>query len=397
MTYANGRRILDCDAHLMEPPGWLESFAPQSIRDALPPMNMGDPGFESIIAASVDRRRHRQDDSDERTTAERDLMTMERKGWGALGDNDGAERSRALDLLGFELQIVFPTGSFPQVAMSPTHIQVEAAEAMNRGMGVFCQADERLHAVGYVPFHYGPEVAIRVLHQALRDGCDVVMVDSIPARDSVAPTHADFDPLWEAIEHADVPVMLHIGLDNGWRPIRPSFFNNGRTLDHFRSDAPGDALSFLSVGFPAQLFIGSMILDGVFDRHPNLRFGVAELAASWVPGFLHFIDTSARSFSRLQDLSHLHMKPSEYVRKHFCFSPFAGEDVGFMIETAGPELFMFSSDYPHHEGTADPLGKCERTMAAVTDGDKELFYVTNTLRLLGLPTTTIAPTAAIEI
>ena len=383
MTYANGRRILDCDAHIMEPTGWLESFAPPSIRGDLPPMNMGDPGFESTIDASTNLRLTREHDSAERAAAERDLMTMPRKGWGALGDNDVTERSRVLDLLGFDLQIVFPTGSFPQVMMSPHHIQAEAAQAMNRGMGAFCASDPRLRAVGYVPFHHGPEVAIRLFHQALRDGCDVVMIDSIPPRNAVSPTHMDFDPLWSAIEDADAAVMLHIGLDNGWRPVRPSFFNNGRTLDHFRSDAPGDALSFLSIGFPAQLFIGSMIFDGVLARHPRLRFGVAELGATWVPGFLHFIDTAARSFSRLQDLSHLDMRPSDYVRKHFCFSPFGGENVGFMIEAAGPELFMFSSDYPHHEGTADPLGKCERTMTAVTPADKELFYVANTQRLLG--------------
>ena len=124
MTYANGRRILDCDAHIMEPTGWLESFAPPSIRGDLPPMNMGDPGFESTIDASTNLRLTREHDSAERAAAERDLMTMPRKGWGALGDNDVTERSRVLDLLGFDLQIVFPTGSFPQVMMSPHHMLI---------------------------------------------------------------------------------------------------------------------------------------------------------------------------------------------------------------------------------------------------------------------------------
>lgn len=384
MTYAGGRRILDCDAHIMEPSGWLASFCPEAIRDQLPVMNMGDPGFEATIAASATLHAQRVADPMQSASAEAELMTMPRKGWGAFGDNDSAERSRALDLLGFELQIIFPTGSFPQVVTAPRDIFEQATVAMNRGLGAFCSDDQRLLAVAYVPFRDGPEVALRVLSEAIRDGCRVAAVDTVPPRDGKSHTHADFDPVWAAFVAADVPVMLHVGLDNAWRPVRASFFNNGRTLEHFRSDAPGDALSFLSIGYGAQLFIGSMIFDGVLNRHPRLRFGVAELGATWVPSFLHFVDTAARSFRRIQDLSHLTMEPSEYVRSHFCFSPFAGEDVGFMIETAGAELFMFSSDYPHHEGTDDPIGRFERTMTGVTEPDRDAFYVGNTQRLLGI-------------
>ena len=44
------------------------------------------------------------------------------------------------------------------------------------------------------------------------------------------------------------------------------------------------------------------------------------------------------------------MKPSEYVHQHLKFTPFPGEPVGWMIEQAGDELFMFSTDFPHPEG-----------------------------------------------
>ena len=88
---------------------------------------------------------------------------------------------------------------------------------------------------------------------------------------------------------------VHIGLDNGWRPLRPSFFDNGRTLEHFRSDAPGDALSYMAIGYPAQLFLSSIVFDGVLERFPGLRFSVTELGAVWVPGFLHHLDQSARA------------------------------------------------------------------------------------------------------
>lgn len=382
-TYAGDRVILDSDAHIMEPPGWLESFAPESVRDRLAPMDMGDPAFVSKIDGSMALLDERRTDPDAAAAAEAEFMTMPRKGWGALGDHDLDERRRVLDLFGFVAQLVFPTGSFPQVMSSPDDVFLDAVEAMNRGMAAFCDGDRRMLSVAYVPMQHTPADALRVLRQAIDDGCDTVMVDAVPPRHGTSPTHPDFDPVWASFAEFDVPVMLHVGLDNGHRPVPPSFFDNGRELPHFRSDAPGDALSFMAIGSPAQLFIAAMIFDGVLDRHPGLRFGVSELGATWVPSFLPFLDTAARSFRRLQDLSHLDDAPSEYVRRHFCFSPFAGEDVGFMIETAGHELFMFSSDYPHHEGTDDPLGRYERTMAGIGDQARASFHADNFARILG--------------
>jgi predicted TIM-barrel fold metal-dependent hydrolase len=71
------------------------------------------------------------------------------------------------------------------------------------------------------------------------------------------------------------------------------------------------------------------------------------------------------------------MLPSEYIRRAVKFTPFPGEDVGHMIRDAGAELFMFSSDYPHPEGTKDPVGKFEKTLEGVDEEIKDKFYRTN--------------------
>ena len=54
-----------------------------------------------------------------------------------------------------------------------------------------------------------------------------------------------------------------------------------------------------------------------------------------------------------------------------------------MIEQAGPELFMFSTDYPHPEGGRDPLAKFDETMTSVDDAAQERFYHRNMAELLG--------------
>ena len=54
------------------------------------------------------------------------------------------------------------------------------------------------------------------------------------------------------------------------------------------------------------------------------------------------------------------MKPSDYLRRQVRVTPFPGEDVAELVKISSPELYLFSSDYPHPEGTKDPIGHLER-------------------------------------
>ena len=48
-----------------------------------------------------------------------------------------------------------------------------------------------------------------------------------------------------------------------------------------------------------------------------------------------------------------------------------------MIADAGAELFLFSSDYPHPEGTDDPIGRFRRTLKDIPEEAKEKFHYSN--------------------
>ena len=150
----------------------------------------------------------------------------------------------------------------------------------------------------------------------------------------------------------------------------------------------------MTLWYAPQMFLTHMVYDGVFLRFPQLRGAVVESGAGWVPDFLRQLDFSYKSFKRtdpyLQDFD---MLPSEFIRRAVKFTPFPGEDVGQMIRDAGPELFMFSSDYPHPEGTKDPIGKFEKTMDGIDETAKDYFYRSNYMQLLNLdaaPQTAIA-------
>ena len=382
-TYANGRIIIDVDAHIMEPAGWLRDHASGAVRDVIPELGTDDEVLAELLSRAEQEHNRRVSDESDRARAADEFMTMARKGWMSLGGWDTDERTTALDRLGFERQVIFPTGSFTQVMATPPSARAEAARAMNRGLVEFCD-DDRLLATAYVPFEFGPEVAVEFIASASGAGVGGLLVDSIPAADGRSFTHPDFDIAWAAIQEVDLAVFLHVGADQNYRPVPRSFFDNGRDMAHVRSDAPGDPLSYMAIGYPAELFLASLVYDGVMERFPRLRFGITELGATWLPSFLHFIDTGYRSFRHIQDLSHLSMRPSEYLRRQVVVSPFAGEDVGWVIGQVGEEMVAFSSDYPHHEGTDDPIRRFESSMPDVADTARDAFYQGNARRLLAL-------------
>ena len=83
-------------------------------------------------------------------------------------------------------------------------------------------------------------------------------------------------------------------------------------------------------------------------------------------------------------LSSLPLKASDYVHRQLWFTPFPTEDVGWMIEQCGYDLFLFSSDYPHPEGGRDPLGRFEDSLRGTPEVAKERFYSANFADMMGL-------------
>ena len=106
-------------------------------------------------------------------------------------------------------------------------------------------------------------------------------------------------------------------------------------------------------------FISMMVLDGVFEkRHPKLRGASVELGAGWVPEMLKRLDYVVKTWSRVdKNLSEIKESLQSESIEQMAFTPFHHEDVGMLIDTSHPELYLFSSDYPHVEGTTDSYRK----------------------------------------
>jgi uncharacterized protein len=380
--YATGRVYCDADSHLMETPDWLLSYADPHVRDRLLPLNLGKGGAtpEQKIAAAVARV------SDPVATDKiaRQVISGP-KGWGAYGAFSATERSKALDDLGFSRQLVFTTFAASQFLWSEDpEVVYGGLRAHNRAISSFCSADKRLIPVGMISLD-SPERAVAEIDEGIKLKVGAFWVPASPVGER-SPGHPDFDPVWQRLSDAGIPFVLHIGLAN--RVLPKTYENNGRPLprDIHSGGENIRVKDYMVLSFAPQMFLSALVFDGVFDRFPALRGGAIELGASWVPDFLQRLDRGARLFGKSDpSIGALRLKPSEYLRRQFKFTPFPGEDVGKFIRDAGAEFFMFSSDYPHPEGTEDPIGRFEKTLVGLTEAEKTPFYSKNFEEMIGSP------------
>ena len=379
MAYAGDRLILDADSHLMELPGFLDRFIEPELAGRLRNRDMA--ALRPLLDEAVGRAEVRRRDAAASSEAEQRLMLD--KGWLAMGAFDGDERSRALDLLGFQAQLVFATFASAQYAGHALDRRYGGSRAQNRAVVAFCSADDRLLPVAFVPL-VDSERAVALVGEALELGCAAVHVPSTAAGER-SPTHPDLDPFWARLEEAGVPFVLHVG--GGGRLLDPAFHDNAMPVtDHLGGGENLRSKDYLGIHHSTEVFLGALILDGVFDRFPALRGASIEQGAAWVVSWMRHLDHAQRAFRRTEEpLRRLELRPSEYVHRHLKLTPFAGEPVGWMIEQAGADLFMFSSDYPHPEGGRDPLAKFEETLTTTPEADKQRFYAGNMAELLGRP------------
>jgi uncharacterized protein len=381
MSYATGRVYCDADSHLMETPDWLARYADPPLREHLLPLNLGKAGGapERKITEALARVR-----DPAATDKIAHNVISGPKGWGAYGAFASAERSKALDDLGFSRQLVFTTFAASQFLWSEdANVVYGGIRAHNRAIGDFCSADKRLIPVGMLSFEH-PARALTEIEEALKCKVGAFWVCAAPVGDK-SPGHPDFDPIWRRLAETGIPFVLHIGL--GTQVLPKAYQNNDKPLP---KDIHGGGENirvkdYMVLSFAPQMFLSALVFDGVFDRFPQLRGGAIELGASWVPEMLQRLDRGARLFAKTDpNLAALSLRPSDYIRRQFKFTPFPGEDVGRLVHEVGSELFMFSSDYPHPEGTEDPIGRFEKTLADLTEDEKNRFYSKNFETMMGI-------------
>jgi predicted TIM-barrel fold metal-dependent hydrolase len=389
MTYSGDRICWDADSHLMPEPDFLEKHADPKHREALRIAGGANGGeqFERMFHDMVSKVQVRLEDPAKTAELEENVIASA-KGWYAHGAVSGEERVRTMDLLGFEGQLVFSTFATHFAHASDPDLLYAGTRAHSRAMADFCSHDERLMPVAMIPLN-DPERALEELNEAILLGCKAVHVPSdAPGGNTrgFSPAHVDLEPFWGLLAEAGVPAVLHIG---GGKLLPKAYHDNGRPKpkDWLGGGENLRGKDFDAVHHSPSNFLNALILDGVLDRHEKLQVGAIELGASWVPGLLRNLDHAFNSFRKSEPLLQaLSLKPSEYIRRQVKFTPFAFEDVGWLVEQGGEDLFLFSSDYPHPEGGRDPIKRFEASFDAsrTSEGTRKRFYADNFKQLLSI-------------
>jgi predicted TIM-barrel fold metal-dependent hydrolase len=320
----------------------------------------------------------------------------------APGAFDFERRLDVMDFTGVKQQIVFP-GAMGLMAVyfhanSHNHNIMSAISsstedrrayalklinAYNEWVVYATQKSPRFQAVAILCGDT-PDTLIAEARRLIKNGVRGIWMPSSTPPAGVSPANNVLDPLWDVLASADVPIYAHVGADHGF--LKSEVWRDAAAFEGFRM---GEEHSLdpwiLSTNHRAtENFLTTMIVGGVFERHPTLRYGAMETGGNWIGPLAEHLDMWINgsgvflgSATRKPDLS---MKPSEYIRRNVRVAPFGFEDVGHYIKLYGmPEVYCYQSDFPHIEGGKDPMGDTVKSFARHGIGQDimKMFYCDN--------------------
>ena len=392
MTYANGRVCFDADSHIMELPDFLRKFADADLRDELPEVSYSASLVtdEEVAEIVANGSRHSEAHVTE-LLAMGDQLIGRSKEIQALGAFDPSQRSVAMDMLGFEKQLVFATHSvampFSASSKLDPRLRYGAARAHNRHMAAFCADDPRLMGVAVVPLD-DPVLARAELEWSIANGLEAAWIPHRPCGER-APSHVDLEPFWAMLAESGTPFLLHVG--GSPLQLHKAWTNTGRApvKDWMGGGENVRAKDAAVLHQGPETFVSMLVMDGVLERFPALRGAVVELGAGWVPSMLQRLDWVASTYGRVDhNLASFTRTPSEQLTQQLAFTPFVFEDVGALIDQSNDDLYLFSSDYPHTEGGRDPIKRFESTLHGRSPDVRTKFYADNFLRVFPTAQTT---------
>lgn len=291
---------------------------------------------------------------------------------------DVAARADRLAAMGVDEAVVFPNFGLLWERTLDADLGALTANmtAWNRWCAsVATDGSGKVHPVAHVTLR-DEQWLLAELARLERDGVRLAMV--APAVVDGRPlSHRDHDAMWRAFVEHGVRPLFHVADQR--RPFADAWYTDP-------ADAFVSTLGSVFLWTAAALACTDLILNGTLERHPDLRIGIVELSAVWVPMFLMMLDGGSDFTARLngRPVAPLPMRPSDYFRRQVRVSSFSYELPSRLIRQTG-DLYMCCSDYPHSEGTATPLADYADSAIPLGPDDAPGLFRDNVSMLLERP------------
>jgi predicted TIM-barrel fold metal-dependent hydrolase len=219
-------------------------------------------------------------------------------------------------------------------------------KAHNRWLSEFCGAVPGRRAGIAQVFLNNIEDAIEEVKWAKENGLAGVIIPADHHRQLVNVFELRLDPFWAACSDLDIPVHRH----------------SQAVAD---AETPETGPAAPAIGMMESLLflhrtVGQLMIGGVFQRHPKLKFVFTEAGSGWATGMLDKLDRfyteATTKGSMMYTFGHRAVEgqtllPSEYARRNVYFGGFMTDADVAARDGLGIDNIMWGSDYPHHEGT----------------------------------------------
>jgi predicted TIM-barrel fold metal-dependent hydrolase len=324
------------------------------------------------------------------------------RGPGAPGAFDIARRLEVLQAMGTARQLVFPSGAVAAYGalLGPEYRQAyfpnrpfEEYEPILQGLleeyndWVVRQTARQSDRIRFVALLDAPTPA-DVIDKAETLADKGIRAFHIPCGvplGNVSPADRALDGLWKLAEGRRISIVTHVGSHPGF--TASAIWNKAPEFSPLKVESTEFGLepySMSVVHFPAASLISALVMGGVFERFPELRFGAIEFGGYWLGNLAETLDLWAANIFRKRMESVLSMRPSEYLARNVRVTPFSFEDIAMYFQRF-PSLatcFAYASDYPHVEGGINQKQVCLDKIAPLGSDIVGKFFVENGSLLL---------------
>ena len=353
---------VDADGHILEPSDLWETYLEPKYRDRALRIVKDDRGLDELeIDGFRSKMARRGMPSTLAAMGRPDLAEMQ-KDPAVTYDNHAV--AEAIDAA----VIYTTTGLLWEAELEDAELSQAYTRAYNRWVTDWCSDGEgRLIAAAHLSLG-DPAAAAKELERAVGAGARGGYVAPFNHR-SMPLGHPDHDAVFAAAQALDVPLAIHPTFEPQWtKGTRMGAWENVRELRLTASVQASDGVRHQ---------FGTLFDYGVFDRFPKLKILVLESGGGWIGYMLDRMD-AVYGHTAIGARVPLENPPSYYFKERCWISCDPDErTIPALAERFGVERFMWASDFPHADHTADYILDLDELIGMFPEASRRSFIGDN--------------------